>query len=93
MDRQVRIEVDQEDCTGCGLCEERAPGNLELAEEEAVARVAAQPANEDQVTACLEAAEYCPIGALSVAEPEADNDSEEDHERSSAAAAAEAPSS
>jgi len=71
MDGQFRIEVDQDDCIGCGLCEERAPENLEIEREEGAAQVVAQPATEEQVTACREAADYCPIGALSVEGPDA----------------------
>lgn len=88
MERKVRIEVDGDDCIGCGLCEERAPENLEMAQEEGVARVVAQPANEDQVTACREAGEYCPIGALSVTDSDAVNPEEEDERPAATTAAA-----
>ncbi len=39
----TRFEVMEDDCIGCALCEERAPDNLEMVSEEAVARVVAQP--------------------------------------------------
>ncbi len=70
----ARVEVLGEDCIGCALCRERAPENFEMVAEEAVARVVAQPANEDEEQACLEAADYCPIGALSVTTPEASDE-------------------
>ncbi len=63
----ARFEVDDADCTGCGLCLERAPENLEMVSDDGVARVFAQPANDDEEQACFEAAEYCPLGGLAVA--------------------------
>jgi len=93
----MRIEVDADDCTGCGLCEERAPQNLEIDPDEAIARVAAQPASEAEADACREAAEYCPIGALSVADDDTRAEesarAQENDEGPSAAAAAAVPSS
>jgi ferredoxin len=51
-------------CTGCGLCEERAPDNLELASGDDVARIIRQPKTSEEVEACTEAADYCPTGGL-----------------------------
>ena len=65
----AQFEVLEDDCIGCGLCKERAPENMEEIEGESLARVFSQPANAEQEEACLEAAEFCPIGALSVVLP------------------------
>lgn len=69
-----RFEVVEDDCIGCALCSERAPENVEMLAEETIARVVAQPANEREEQACLEAADYCPIGALSLVTPESSNE-------------------
>ncbi|MBW2243765.1 MAG: ferredoxin [Deltaproteobacteria bacterium] len=61
-DKHFTIEGDL--CTGCGLCEERAPDNLELASGDEVARVIRQPETPEEVEACTEAADYCPTGGL-----------------------------
>ena len=66
----ARFEVMKDDCSACALCKERAPENMEIVAEEVVARVVAQPSNHDEERACLEAADYCPMGALSVISPE-----------------------
>jgi len=66
----ARFEVMEDDCIGCGLCKERAPENFEVIAEKKVARVFAQPSNADEEEACLEAADFCPIGAMSVLTPE-----------------------
>ncbi len=70
----ARFEVQEDDCIGCGLCPERAPENMEMVDGQSVARVVAQPASPDEELACLEAAEYCPIGALSVTTPESSDE-------------------
>jgi hypothetical protein len=48
---------------------------MEMVAEETVARIVAQPTNEDEEQACMEAAEYCPLGALSITTPESSNES------------------
>ncbi len=70
----ARFEVIMDDCIGCTLCKERAPDNFEMLEDRNVAHVVAQPKDEDEEEACLEAAEYCPIGALSVTTPESSDE-------------------
>jgi ferredoxin len=62
----THFEVIEDDCIGCALCIERAPENLEIVRDESIAHIIAQPSNDEEVLACMEAAEYCPMGALSV---------------------------
>ncbi len=64
---QQCFQVVEEDCTGCGLCKERAPENFEIPEGSSIALVSKQPGNHEEEEACLEACDYCPIGALLVA--------------------------
>ena len=56
--------VDSRLCIGCGLCEERAPGNLEVPAGADSAHVFQQPADEFELITVGEAADYCPTGAL-----------------------------
>ena len=58
------FDVDRELCIGCCLCHERAPDNLEVPLGEMVSRVKKQPIDDAEEKACVEAAEYCPTGAL-----------------------------
>jgi ferredoxin len=67
-DKPLHLEIDEALCTGCGLCEERAPENLEMVDDEAYARVIKQPAGESETTDCIEAADYCPTGGLMATE-------------------------
>ena len=59
-----RVLVEDELCTGCGLCSERAPDNLDLCLDEGVAYVVKQPSDAAELDACAEAVEYCPSGGL-----------------------------
>ncbi len=59
-----KFEVDEDLCIGCGLCEERAPENMEVPATLMHARVAKQPTTDEEEEACIEAAEYCPTTGL-----------------------------
>ena len=72
MASQLRLErvemsrfcVDARLCIGCGLCEERAPGNLVVPADVDAAQLIRQPASEAELLAVGQAADYCPSGAL-----------------------------
>ncbi len=60
---RAKFEVDEDHCIGCGLCEERAPENMEVPAT-LIARVTKQPSTAEEEEACNEAAEYCPTMGL-----------------------------
>ncbi len=70
----ARFVVLEDDCMGCGLCEQRAPENLEMVDDDDVARVYSQPVNTTEEEACFEAVDYCPIGALFTADPDSSDE-------------------
>lgn len=55
--------VDQ-NCIGCGVCVEVASDNVEMDENEGLAFVKSQPADEVQEADLEEAAEQCPVEAI-----------------------------
>lgn len=59
-----RFTVDEESCTGCGLCHERAPENFEVPDGELVAHLKRQPEVESEEEACVEASDYCPSDSI-----------------------------
>ena len=61
---RAKFEVCENVCIGCGLCEERAPENMEVPATLMHARVAKQPTTDEEEEACIEAAEYCPTTGL-----------------------------
>jgi len=62
----MRVSVD-ENCTGCGLCEEACPEIFEL-DDNSMARVKQDPVPEEVEASCREAAENCPVEAIHVEE-------------------------
>jgi len=64
MSTSKHYEVIEGDCTGCTLCAERAPDNLEVPAGSRAARVFKQPETPEEEAACREASDYCPAGAL-----------------------------
>jgi len=63
----MKAIVDTDTCTGCGLCEETCPEVFEMGDENvAVVKVAEVP--PDVEDSCREAADGCPVDAISIEE-------------------------
>ena len=60
----MKAVVDQDLCTGCGLCPETCPEVFDMAEDTAIVKVDVVPA--DAEASCREAAEGCPVEAISI---------------------------
>jgi len=58
-----KFYVDTE-CTDCDLCRETAPEFFDRNEEDGYSYVAKQPTSEDDIMACMEALEGCPVDAI-----------------------------
>ncbi len=56
--------VDVNTCTGCGLCADICPEIFEIKSD--VATVKVSPVPEKAETTCREAAESCPVEAISL---------------------------
>ena len=62
----MKAVVNPEDCTGCGLCTETCPEVFELTDD--VASVIGDEVPEDAIDTCKQAAEECPLEAISIEE-------------------------
>lgn len=61
-----KAAVDPELCTGCELCVETCPEVFEMDGDIAIVKVDTVP--EDAIDCCKQAAEDCPVEAISVEE-------------------------
>jgi ferredoxin len=59
----MKVSVDADLCTGCGLCEEMCPDVFEVDD---IAKVKVNPVPEAAESSCREAADGCPVDAISV---------------------------
>jgi len=62
----MKAFVDAETCTRCGLCADTCPEVFELSDDVAVVKGNKVP--EDSEGACRQAAEDCPVDAISIEE-------------------------
>ncbi len=62
----MKVKVDRDLCTGCELCVDTCPDLFEIYEDLARAKVSVVP--EDQEDCAREAADGCPVEAISIEE-------------------------
>lgn len=60
----MKAIVDADACTGCGLCVDACPEVFDLGDD--VATVKADPVPADAEDDCREAAESCPVDAITI---------------------------
>ncbi len=63
----MKARVDEELCTGCGLCEETCPEVFEMGED-SIAKVKVDVVPAEAEETCREAAEQCPVEAIQIEE-------------------------
>ena len=62
----MKAEVDRDTCTGCGLCCDSCPDVFEMSDDVATVIVDEVPPEAEE--ACREAAEGCPVSAITLKE-------------------------
>jgi ferredoxin len=61
--KKVSFYVDRE-CILCSVCTDAAPDNFRISDDEDHDVVFKQPENEDELAACYDALENCPVDAI-----------------------------
>ncbi len=64
----MKAAIDPDTCVACGVCPDVCPEVFELPEDADVARVKTSPVPEEHEDAAREAAEACPVDAISIEE-------------------------
>lgn len=62
----MKAKVDENLCTGCGLCVDTCPEVFKM--DDSVAKVIVDVVPQQIANSCREAADNCPVEAISIAE-------------------------
>ena len=60
----MKVSVDEDLCTACGLCVDTCPEVFDLGDDDDVAQVKVDVVPEDLEELCEQAAEECPVEAI-----------------------------
>ena len=58
----MKVVVDKDLCTGCGLCADTCPEVFEMKDDIAIVKVSKVP--DDLIESCKEAVDGCPVEAI-----------------------------
>jgi len=62
----MKVTIDKDTCTGCGLCVDTCPEVFEVEDSVAIVKIAEVPVNVAKT--CQEAADNCPVECIKITE-------------------------
>lgn len=62
----MKAHIDQDLCTGCGLCSDTCPEVFEIDDD--IAKVLMEEIPDDAADTCREATDNCPVEAITLEE-------------------------
>lgn len=66
-EKRVKATIDEQTCIGCGLCAEMCPAVFSMNNED-IAVVTVDPVPAEAEDDCRDAAESCPVEAITIEE-------------------------
>ena len=70
---KYKIEIVEDECIGCGVCESTCGDNWELVEKDGQYKAKQKKKNVDDIGCNKEAAEVCPVNCIHIVETKTGN--------------------
>nr|MCK4929578.1 ferredoxin [Nanoarchaeota archaeon] len=68
---KYKVEVDVEQCTGCGACNVSCPNSFEMKDDATgMPKAQVKTPNIDELGCCMDAAQVCPVNCIHITETE-----------------------
>ena len=67
---KYKVEVDVEQCTGCGACNASCPESFEMKDVDGMPKASVKTPDIDDMGCCMDAAQVCPVNCIHIIELE-----------------------
>ena len=71
---KYKVEIDVEQCTGCGACTASCPEGFEMFDDDKGSpKAKVKTPDVDDIGCCMDAAQVCPVNCIHIVETETNN--------------------
>lgn len=64
---KYKVDLDVEQCTGCGACNASCPDSFEMAEDDkGTPKAKVKTPDIDELGCCMDAAQVCPVNCIHI---------------------------
>ncbi|MBU1199414.1 MAG: ferredoxin [Nanoarchaeota archaeon] len=68
---KYKVEIDAEQCTGCGACTACCPDSFDMKDDDSgMPKAVVKTPDVDEISAIKDAAEVCPVACIHITETE-----------------------